>query len=473
MARPLIGQTVRRLRMERALTQQALAIKLGISASYLNLLEHDQRAVTASLLIKLTRILDVPIEAMSGGSARDLEPLLREALSDPALGTPPVPSDDLAALAARPAAARAVAALYDSLRMAREDAAGITLPSGRRIRLPTDEARQLYHDRQNHFPPLEAAAEAIHAALARDVRELRSGAELAPSEMNHAIAERLRRHHGLVVKVAPLDGMVRVYDASSRLLLLSDALRRESRGFHMAFQLMLIEARDVLDQMLAAISPSSADAATLIRIGLTNYAAAALLMPYGPFLETATALRYDVDLLAARFAVSFEQAAHRLSTLQRQGRRGIPLFFIRLDAASNITKSVSINGYPVAQYGGSCARWIGNTALSTPGLLRVQLGQLSDGATFLCIARSVVGPSLGWNDVPPVHVIALGCEIERAREMVFSDGLDLPNAVTRIGSSCRLCDWPDCRSRAHPPLAHRLAFDPHRSTATPLPSAGR
>ncbi len=462
----MIGQTIRRLRTERALTQQALAVKLGISASYLNLLEHDQRGLTASLLIKLTRVLDVPIEAMSGGSERELEALLREALSDPALGTSVVPSEDLALLASRPAAARAVAALYRSLRMAREDAAGIALPSGRRIRLPTDEARQLYQDHQNHFPTLEAAAEAVHAALARDVR---SGAGLVPSEMNHAIAERLRRHHGLVVKVAPLDGVVRLYDASSRLLVLSDVLRRESRGFHMAFQLMLIEAGDALDRMLATISPSSPDAATLIRIGLTNYAAAALLMPYEPFLDAATAIRYDVDLLAARFSVSFEQAAHRLSTLQRPGRRGIPLFFIRLDAASNITKSVSINGYPVAQHGGSCARWIGNTALSTPGMLRVQLGHLSDGATFLCIARSVVGTSLAWNDVPPVHVIALGCEINRGHEVVYSDGLDLPNAVTRIGSSCRLCDWPDCRSRAHPPLAHRLAFDPHRSSVTPLP----
>ncbi len=468
----MIGQTIRRLRTERALTQQALAVKLGISASYLNLLEHDQRGLTASLLIKLTRVLDVPIEAMSGSSERELEALLREALSDPALGTSVVPSEDLAALASRPAAARAVVALYRSLRVAREDAAGIALPSGRRIRLPTDEARQLYQDHQNHFPPLEAAAAAVHAALAHDVRALRSAAELVPSEMNHAIAERLRRHHGLVVRVAPLDGVVRSYDASSRLLLLSDVLRRESRGFHMAFQLMLIEARDALDRMLAAISPGSPEAATLIRIGLTNYAAAALLMPYEPFLEAATALRYDVDLLAARFSVSFEQAAHRLSTLQRPGQRGIPLFFIRLDAASNITKSVSLNGYPAAQHGGSCARWIGNTALSTPGMLRVQLGQHSDGATFLCVARSVVGTSLAWNDVPPVHVITLGCEVSRAHEVVYSDGLDLPNAITRIGTSCRLCDWPDCRSRAHPPLAHRLAFDPHRSSVTPLPFVG-
>ena len=210
-------------------------------------------------------------------------------------------------------------------------------------------------------------------------------------------------------------------------------------------------------------------AATLIRIGLVNYAAAALLMPYQPFLEAATALRYDVELLAARFSVSFEQAAHRLSTLQRPEQRGVPIFFLRLDAASNITKSFSNAGFPIAQHGGSCARWIGNTALSTPGLVRVQLGQLPDGATYLCVARTVTSSTMGWNDVPPVHVIVIGCERERAGELIYSDGIDLPNAVQRIGTSCRLCDWPDCRSRAFPPLAHRLTLDPHQRGLTRYP----
>ena len=66
MARAVIGQTVRRLRKDRDLTQQALATRLGISASYLNLIEHDQRAVTASLLIKLAETLRVDLGALSG-----------------------------------------------------------------------------------------------------------------------------------------------------------------------------------------------------------------------------------------------------------------------------------------------------------------------------------------------------------------------------------------------------------------------
>jgi predicted transcriptional regulator/DNA-binding XRE family transcriptional regulator len=469
MARTMIGPTIRRLRHKRGLSQQGLAAKLGISASYLNLLEHDQRGVTASLLIKLTRTLDVPLEALSGNEERLLELGVREALSDPLLGLDPPEPAEFTEVAARPQSARAIIALHRALRVARQDAAGIALPSGRRILLPTEEARQLYQDRGNYFGELEEIAESVRASMAEERGENPIVVELTPSEMNHAVAERLRRRHGLVVKVAPLDGMVRSYDPGTRLLVLSDVLRRESRGFHMAFQLLLIEAGELVELMMEEIKPSSPEAATLIRIGLVNYAAAALLMPYGPFLEAAAALRYDVDVLAARFSVSFEQAAHRLSTLQRPEQRGVPIFFLRLDAASNITKSFSNAGFPIAQHGGSCARWIGNTALATPGLVRVQLGQLPDGATYLCVARTVTSSTMGWNDVPPVHVIVIGCERERAAELIYSDGIDLPNAVQRIGTSCRLCDWPDCRSRAFPPLAHRLTLDPHQRGLTRYP----
>ena len=183
MNRALIGRTVRRLRAERGLSQQALATRLGISASYLNLIEHDQRAVTASLLIKLGETLRVDLATLSGSAERQLEVGMREAFADPALGARVVPDAEVTALAASsPTAARAVLALYRAWRVAREDAAGIALPSGRRILLPNEEARDLFDACANHFPPLERAAEAIGAEL-----------NVTPAELNHAIVERLRR----------------------------------------------------------------------------------------------------------------------------------------------------------------------------------------------------------------------------------------------------------------------------------------
>jgi predicted transcriptional regulator/transcriptional regulator with XRE-family HTH domain len=452
-----IGRTVRRLRLERGLSQQALANRLGISASYLNLIEHDQRAVSGSLLIKLAETLHLDLAALSGAEERKLEVGLREVFSDPLLGSDTVPEAEIAALAgSSPNAARVVLALYRAWRVARDDAGGIALPSGRRILLPNEEARDFFDDRANHFPPLEEAAAAIAAELAA-----------APAEMNHAIAERLRATHGLAVTVEPLEGVLRRFDAAARRLALAEILPRESRGFQMAFQLALLEAREAVEAVLASAASSSAEAAMLIRIGLVNYVAGALLMPYGAFLAAAQALRYDVEALAARFGVSWEQACHRLSTLQRPGARGVPFFFLRVDPAGNVSKRFSAAGFPFARYGGSCPRWVVHTAFAQPGSVQVQVAELPDGAAYLCFARALLQPATRWVEPRPVHVVAMGCSLAHAHELVYADGLDLDHARVGIGLSCRLCDRPDCRSRAFPPLEHRLALDPLTASATP------
>ena len=464
MTRTLIGRAIRRLRQERGLTQAGLATRLGISASYLNLIEHDERAVTASLLIKLSRTLEVGLDALSGQEERSLLTGLREALTDPLLGTDAIADEALAAIAAHPAAARAVLALARAGATAREDASGLALPSGRRVKLPHDEARAVFNDQGNHFPALEHAAEAVRRELERDCGQER----MPQSETNHAIAERLRRRHGLVVRVAPLAEALRSYDPEAGLLLLSDLLKRESRGFHLAFQLMLTECRELIEEMLREFAPSTPEAVSVLRIGLLNYAAACLLMPYAPFLEEATALRYDIERLATRFAVSFEQAAQRVSTLQRPQMRGVPFFFLRIDPASNITKAFAGAGFPFTQSGGSCPRWVVNTAFTNPGRINVQVGELPDGATFLCFARVVTGIAATWNDVPPTHVIAMGCDVGRAAEIVYADSIDITQAAVPIGLSCRLCDWTECRSRAFPPLDHRLSLQVNRQAAAPF-----
>ncbi|MGR3717157.1 MAG: helix-turn-helix domain-containing protein [Thermohalobaculum sp.] len=456
MARPLIGRTVRRLRTEQGFSQQALAQRLGISASYLNLIEHDQRNVTASLLIKLAEMLRVDFSALSGAQERELEVGLREVFSDPALGIEPVPETEIESAAANPNAARAVLSLYRAWRVAREDASGIALPTGRRILLPNEEARDVFHERANHFPELESAAEGILAEF-----------NAAPSEMNHTLAERLRRRHQVSVRVAPLENVLRRYDPETRTLTLSEQLPRESRGFHMAFQVMLMESRDVVEALLQAITPTTPEAASLIRIGLLNYGAAALLMPYDSYLDAAQQLRHDVDALASRFGVSFEQAAQRLSSLQRKGRRGVPFFFLRVDPAGNVSKRFSAAGFPFARYGGSCPRWIVHGAFATPGQLRVQVAQLPDGATFLCFAKCIEAPAAAWGEPPPTHVIAMGCDVAHAAELVYADGVNIDQAAVGIGLSCRLCDRPNCRSRAFPPLEHRLAVDPNLAGDSP------
>ncbi len=462
MTGPLIGRTIRRLRQDHGLTQQALAARLGISASYLNLIEHDQRSVTAGLLIKLAETFRVELAELSGAQERQLEVGLREVFADPLLGAEAVAETEVEALAASaPNAARAVLALYRAWRVAREDASGIALPSGRRILLPNEEARDVFDDRANYFPALEAAAEAIASEL-----------DAAPAERNHAIAERLRHHHGIAVVVRALEGL-RAYDAEARRLVLSESLPRESRGFHMAFQLALLEAAEAVETVLAEVKPSTPEAVALIRIGLLNYTAGALLMPYAPYREAAAGLRHDMEALAARFGVSFEQACQRLSTLQRPGARGVPFFFLRVDPAGNVSKRFSAAGFPFARYGGSCPRWVVHTAFASPGAVRVQVAELPDGTRFLCFARTVSGVAARWGEPVPVHVVAMGSPLTYAADIVYAEGLDLERAAVGIGLSCRLCERPDCRSRAFPPLEHRLAFDPLRRGVSPYPFEAR
>ena len=457
MSKPLIGRTIRRLRLEQGHTQQGLAQKLGISTSYLNLLEHDQRGITAALLFKLTDLLNVDLAALSGAQERQLEVELREVFGDPLLGIEPVPEAEIAAMAAAaPAGARAILALHQAWATAREGDGGITLPSGRKLMLPNEEVRDFFHDHANHFPALEAAAEAISSTL-----------DTSTMGTNHALAERLRQTHRLVVRVQSLHGNLRIYDPEARLLTLSESLPRESRGFQMAFQIALLEAREAVEPIVAAAAPSSREAGELLRIGLLNYIAGAILMPYDKTLNAARELRYDVDDITARFGVSYEQACHRLSTLQRDGARGVPFFFLRVDPAGNLSKRFSAAGFPFMRLGGTCPRWIVHSAFGTPGTTRVQVAQLPDGATFLCFARVLTGRPARWGDPAPVHVVAMGCDISHAAEIVYADGVDIARAAVGIGLSCRLCDRQDCRSRAFPPIAHRLTVDPRMTSASP------
>ena len=168
-----------------------------------------------------------------------------------------------------------------------------------------------------------------------------------------------------------------------------------------------------------------------------------------------------MEALAARFGVSFEQACHRLSTLQRPGARGVPFFFLRVDPAGNVSKRFSAAGFPFARYRRLVPALGGAHGVrARPARCRCRWRELPDGATFLCFARTRDASGRTWGEPPPTHVVAMGCDIAHAGEVVYADGLDLERAEVGIGLSCRLCDRPDCRSRAFPPLEHRLALDP-------------
>jgi predicted transcriptional regulator/DNA-binding XRE family transcriptional regulator len=457
MTKALLGQKIRRLRQERQLSQVQMAERLEISGSYLNLIEHDERPVTVALLLKLGRTFGIDLQELSDDSERRLAVSLREVFADAGIGGGAIEPEEIARLvASAPKAARAIVDLYRAWRTAREDAQALqlNLPGGRtrRVVLPTEEARDFFEARANHFPAIEAAAEALALPAMPD------------TDRGRALADRLAERHGIAVAMAPMErmaGALRRYVAEARQLVLSEALPLPSRHFHLAYQLGLLEARGAIDAVIAEAKPSASEGETLVRVSLANYFAGAVLMPYAPFLAAARDARYDIELLMHRFGVSFEQAAHRLTTLQRPGDAGIPFFFARVDIAGNLTKRLSAAGFQFSRYGGACPRFVLHEAFATPGLLRTQIAILPDAATFFCIARTVEKPG-GRYRAPATHqAVGIGCDLVRAAELVYADGLDLArlDAATEIGIGCRLCERSDCRQRAFPPLQHRLAID--------------
>jgi len=214
------------------------------------------------------------------------------------------------------------------------------------------------------------------------------------------------------------------------------------------------------------------DSRALARVALANYFAAALLMPYRPFLEAARAERYDIELLAHRFGASFEQVCHRLTTLSRPTSRGVPFFMLRVDSAGNISKRFAGATFPFSRFGGSCPRWRVHEAFRTPGRVVTQIVETPDGARFFTLARTaprIAGP---YADEDAGLAIGIGCELKFAQRLVYSRGLDLAEpAVTEIGPACRVCERPACPQRAAEPLGRTLTVDDFSKSISPYPFA--
>ncbi|TRO94283.1 ImmA/IrrE family metallo-endopeptidase [Glycocaulis profundi] len=456
------GARLRRLRRDLNQSQAQFADTLGISASYLNLLERNQRPVTARVLLSLAEAFDVDVRAFASEGDRQLLADIREASSDPVLKSVDLDARDLQDLAdAHPRAAEAFSRLYHAYRETSATASDLALrvadggggPGG--VFSPLEEVRDALDAAQNHFPAMEAAAETLRGALDPD------------AGLEAALAARLKSQHGAAVRLYGDDvmaGALRRFDFHARKLLLSDALTQAARVFHMAVTLIQLKAGEALDAEAARPSGLTDPARRLFRGGLASYAAAAVMMPYQAFFEAAEASRYDIDRLRRRFGASHEQVCHRLTTLNRPGARGVPFFLLRVDQAGNVAKRFGGGVIPFARSGGGCARWRLMDAVRAPERIHVQPIALPDGSRFVSVARAVARPLPGGGSV--LQVLALGCEAGEAHRLVYDPGEGA--APTPVGLACRLCERPDCAERAFPPLQRSLRVEPHARGASPF-----
>ncbi|MHA7969794.1 helix-turn-helix domain-containing protein [Rhizobium sp. CAU 1783] len=453
------GPRVRRIRNGLGLTQTAMAEALEISPSYLNLIERNQRPLTVQLLLKLAAVYKVDLDELQG-EAGGTASQLREVFAD-ALLAGEVPGDhELIEVAeAAPNAANGIVKLY---RAYREQAARLSdladllareghEPSLAGARLPIDEVREKFERRPNFYARIEDAAEAFHASLG-----LSPGEDLAP-----ALKGWLRNKHGIVVRTLPIHTMPnlrRRYDRHSMRLFLSERLSPFDQLREVAIEVSLLALGEAMLAELEALSLSTSEARRLGRFELARYAAHALIMPYGAFLAAAQRARYDIDILRSRFNVSFEQAANRLTMLQRPGAAGVSFFVLEVDNAGHRLRKAGAQGFPQAKFGGGCPKLSIHAAFAQPGQVLVDAVEMPDGTGFLTVARTLDGPQAGFNERVRRTALLVGCDIAQRDEVVYGQVAG-PLGPVAVGTACRLCERQGCLARAEPPVTRPLGLD--------------
>ncbi|PYR92421.1 MAG: XRE family transcriptional regulator [Acidobacteria bacterium] len=459
-----LGGRVRALRQRGRITQAQLALQLGISPSYLNLIEQNRRPLPAMLLIKLSDILQIDLKTFSTDADIRRTGELIEVFADPLFDEDDVTTQEVRDLVATsPVLSRAIVRLFDAYRSAarsRDSLAarlsdGQDLASEETLRLPTEEVSDLIQHHANFFPVLEEGS----ARVSRDGR-------LDTGDMAEQLTRYLESHCGVRVKLDQADAMggaTRRYDPARRELTLSEVLRRGSRNFQLAYQIGLLTQSDAIDGIAADPLLTSDESRALCRVALANYFAAAVLMPYDAFLAAAQAERYDLELLGHRFRVKFEQTCHRLTTLRKPGHEGVPFHMVRVDIAGNISKRFSASGLRFARYSGACPRWVVFAAFLTPGEIRTQLSEMPDGTRHFWVARTVRKARGGYHAPRTEFALGLGCEVRHAARMIYAEGMNLHTreAIVPVGVTCRACERMDCEQRAFPALQHRLKINEH------------
>ncbi|AJP74089.1 helix-turn-helix domain-containing protein [Sphingomonas hengshuiensis] len=447
----LAGHAIRRLRRQLGLSQVAMAEALDMSPSYLNLIERNQRPVSAAVLLRLAEAYDFDPRKLNAAAPGGGADAVRRRLSDPLFADLAIDRHQLEEwLAGAPDGAEAFARAYD--RMGGGAAPGAAPDAEAAVRREIERWR-------NHFPDLDAVAEAL-------ADELRMGA----GDLYGAMAERLRVKHQLSVRILPAEvmpGLTRRLDLHARQLQLSEMLDPSSRSFALAEQLAQ-EARGEIDALVRG--------AALDRLGermyrrhLTGYFAAALTMPYARFLRACEASGYDVALLERRFGASWEQIAHRLTTLHRVGARGLPFFLLRVDRAGQVSKRLAgASAAPLAEGAGTCPLWNVYEAFARPDELLTQLVALEDGSRWFTMTRCVRRHGMRVGGVAARFAVTLGLTTGAAGPLAAAAGVALEGAAVPIGLGCRACTRPDCPQRSAAPTGRTRVMPERETGASPF-----
>lgn len=460
------GARLRNLRESHKLTQREFAKRLDVSASYLNQLENNQRSLSASVILAMVDAFEVDLTSFANDENIRLAADIQEAIADPILaGRRPSRQEMKLAIENTPEFAHAFLLLHRGYQNLQQSMAAYNdiLERGHisQVPLPYEEVRDFFHYSDNYFDKLDKNAE----ARARE-------AGIDGAHNRKLAVDWLADRHKISVSFERGDlprEVISDFDTDSKQFRINSELPWPSKCFQLWHQIALIEDHDEIERLIKGAGFQAAESASIARLALANFCAGATLMPYGEFLAAASDARHDIEFLASRFGASHEQVAHRLSTLQRPGARGVPFYFVRVDRAGAITKRHSTTRLQFARYGGACPLWNVHQAFETPGEIVRQLAETPDGERYICIARTVTKRSRGFRSPIRRYAFALGSPVDFAKDIVYADDLkvNLPDAYDQIGVSCRICTRKACPQRAMPPIAQNFTVNPNQRRLVP------
>ena len=455
-----IGPKIKSFRRQLGLQANKLAEQLGISASYLNLIESGKRKIDGDLLLKVCEELKIELSDLTNKSDLNLVNDISELLDDKLFEDLDIVGPEVKDLVnTNPKIAKALIKLGDNFKQKDheiinkvENLSGKIIDS-RKTAFPGEVISDFLQEKKNYFPKLEDFANNIFEKVQKNNRT-----------RYVALCEFLKTEYSITVKdVIPEEGkpFSKIFDKNKKELLLSDYNSLETKKLHAAAQIAQEGAMKEINDYLSEFKFPTEESKRLTQIALLNYCGAAILMPYKLFHSECKKLKYDLELLQNTFATSFEQVAHRVTSLQDPKLPGIPFHFLRVDVAGNISKRFSLSGIEIPRYGGACPRWNVYSAFSRPGVIQAAVSKMTNGEKYVCIARTVEKGVGRYGQKKSMLSIGLGCEAKYAKDFVYTENLSLNDKKTEIpiGVSCRTCDRLDCSQRAFPPLHKKFDVD--------------
>jgi len=455
-----IGPKIKAFRRQMGLQANKLAEELGISPSYLNLIESGKRKIDGDLLLKVCEKLKIQLSDLTSKSDLNLVNNILEILDDKLFEDLDILGPEVKDLAStNPKIGKALVRLGDILKKKDHELFNkIEKISGkivdnRKNSFPGEVVSDFLQENKNYFPKLEEFANSVFRHVENNNRT-----------RYVALCDYLKTKYSINVRdVIPEEGkpFSKIYKKNKKELLLSDYNSLETKKLYAAAQIAQEGANNEIEMYLSNFKFPSEESKKLTKVALLNYCGAAILMPYKLFHSECKKLKYDLELLQNTFSTSFEQVAHRVTSLQDPQLPGIPFHMLRADIAGNISKRFSLSGIEIPRYGGACPRWNVYSAFKRPGVIQAAVSKMTNGEKYVCIARTVEKGVGRYGKSKSILSIGLGCEAKYAKDFVYTENIDINDKKTEIpvGVSCRTCDRLDCSQRAFPPLHKKFDVD--------------